>query len=212
MLTAYDYPTAALQDEAGIDVILVGDSVGTNVLGYRSPQEVTMADMVHHARAVRRGVERAFLLVDMPFMSYQPRVETAVANAGRLVQQVVAGQAPGLQDLRHLGFGIPLLPLTQVGGDREDLAQQVIGVGEPIESAGQHHPAGDCGRIGGILHLELVISVTADVGDHHQQHGENQQHQQGHDADRATLVTVEATESNPNPRADPVAGGVIGWH
>ena len=112
MLTAYDHPTAVQQDCAGIDIVFVGDSVGTNVLGYRSPQEVTMADMVHHARAVRRGVEHAFLLVDMPFMSYQPRVETAVANAGRLVQQ---GGADGVK----LEGGSPVLPqiegITQAG-------------------------------------------------------------------------------------------------
>ena len=84
MLTAYDYPTAALQDEAGLDVILVGDSVGTNVLGYRGPQQVTMDDILHHLRAVRRAVRRAFLLADLPFMSYQPSVETAAMdNAAR---------------------------------------------------------------------------------------------------------------------------------
>ena len=77
MLTAYDYPTAALQDEAGLDVILVGDSVGTNVLGYRGPQQVTMDDILHHLRAVRRAVRRAFLLADLPFMSFQPSVEIA---------------------------------------------------------------------------------------------------------------------------------------
>ena len=103
MLTAYDHPTAVLQDQAGIDIVFVGDSVGTNVLGYRSSQEVTMADMVHHTKAVRRGVKRAFLLADMPFMSYQPRVETAVANAGRLVQQ---GGAEGVK----LEGGTPVLP------------------------------------------------------------------------------------------------------
>ena len=106
MLTAYDHPTAVLQDQAGIDIVFVGDSVGTNVLGYRSPQEVTMGDMVHHTKAVRRGVERAFLLADMPFMSYQPRVDTAVANAGRLVQE---GGAEGVK----LEGGTPVLPQIQ---------------------------------------------------------------------------------------------------
>jgi 3-methyl-2-oxobutanoate hydroxymethyltransferase len=121
MLTAYDYPTAVLQDQAGIDIVFVGDSVGTNVLGYRSQQEVTMADMLHHARAVRRGVERAFLLVDMPFMSYQASVKTAMTNAGRLVQeagaegikleggtrilpQMEAVAQAGIPVMGHLGF------------------------------------------------------------------------------------------------------------
>lgn len=70
MLTCYDYPTAVLEEQAGIDVVFVGDSVGTNVLGYGSETEVTMQDMVHHLRAVRRGVHRAYLLVDMPYQSY----------------------------------------------------------------------------------------------------------------------------------------------
>lgn len=69
MITAYDYPTALIEDEAGIDAILVGDSVGTNVLGYASEQKVTMADMLHHAAAVARGVRSAYLLADLPFGS-----------------------------------------------------------------------------------------------------------------------------------------------
>ena len=103
MLTAYDHPTALLQDAAGIDVVFVGDSVGTNVLGYRSPQQVTMDDILHHLRAVRRAVRRAFLLADLPFMSYQPSVEIAVKNAGRLVQE---GGAEGVK----LEGGLPVLP------------------------------------------------------------------------------------------------------
>src|SRR5919108_4385058 len=71
MLTGYDYPTACMEDQAGIDSILVGDSVGTNVLGYASEREVTMADMVHHLKAVRRGVAQAYLLVDLPYQSYE---------------------------------------------------------------------------------------------------------------------------------------------
>ena len=67
LLTCYDYPTALIEDEAGVDIIFVGDSVGTNVLGYTSENDVTMEDMVHHLRAVRRGVTSAYLLVDMPF-------------------------------------------------------------------------------------------------------------------------------------------------
>ena len=70
MLTCYDYPTAVMQDEAGIDLIFVGDSVGTNILGYESEKEVTMEDMVHHAKAVRRGVRRGLVVVDLPYASY----------------------------------------------------------------------------------------------------------------------------------------------
>jgi 3-methyl-2-oxobutanoate hydroxymethyltransferase len=80
MLTGYDYPTACLEEQAGIDIILVGDSVGTNVLGYTSEREVTMADMVHHLKAVRRGVKQAYLLVDLPYQSYETP-QQALVNA-----------------------------------------------------------------------------------------------------------------------------------
>ena len=80
VLTCYDYPTACLQDDAGIDIVFVGDSVGTNVLGYKSETEVTMADMRHHLKAVRRGVTDAYLLVDMPYAADRD-VEQAVINA-----------------------------------------------------------------------------------------------------------------------------------
>lgn len=71
MLTAYDYPTAVLEDQAGIDVILIGDSLGTNVLGYQNETEVTVDDMLHHLKAVRRGVRQAYVLVDMPYHSHE---------------------------------------------------------------------------------------------------------------------------------------------
>ncbi len=71
MLTCYDYPTARMQDAAGIDVIFVGDSVGTNVLGYEHERQVTLADMMHHLKAVRRGVSQGYLLVDLPYMTYE---------------------------------------------------------------------------------------------------------------------------------------------
>src|SRR6266540_3008731 len=84
MLTCYDYPTACLEDRAGIDIIFVGDSVGTNVLGYTSEREVTMADMVHHLKAVRRGVAQAYLLVDLPYQSYETP-QQAFVNARTLL-------------------------------------------------------------------------------------------------------------------------------
>ena len=80
VLTCYDYPTACLQEDAGIDIVFVGDSVGTNILGYKSETEVTMADMRHHLKAVRRGVTDAYLLVDMPYAADRD-VKQAVANA-----------------------------------------------------------------------------------------------------------------------------------
>jgi 3-methyl-2-oxobutanoate hydroxymethyltransferase len=84
MLTCYDYPTAVLEDKAGIDIILVGDSVGTNILGYESELEVTMDDIIHHLKAVRRGVSQAYLLADMPHASYESP-EQALSNAQRLL-------------------------------------------------------------------------------------------------------------------------------
>ena len=87
VLTAYDFPTARLADEAGVDVLLVGDSLGTVVLGYDSTLPVTVEDVLHHTRAVTRARPRALVVADMPFMSYQVSVEAAVANAGRFVQE-----------------------------------------------------------------------------------------------------------------------------
>jgi 3-methyl-2-oxobutanoate hydroxymethyltransferase len=87
MLTAYDYPTALLVDRAGLDVILVGDSLGMVVLGYQSTLPVTMEDMLHHCKAVARGAQSALLIGDMPFMSYQVSPEEALRNAGRFLQE-----------------------------------------------------------------------------------------------------------------------------
>src|SRR5262245_6934006 len=85
MLTGYDYPTACLEDQAGIDIVLVGDSVGTNVLGYASEREVTMEDMVHHLKAVRRGVAQAYLLVDLPYQSYET-AQQAMENTATMLR------------------------------------------------------------------------------------------------------------------------------
>jgi 3-methyl-2-oxobutanoate hydroxymethyltransferase len=87
MLTAYDWPTAVLLDRAGIDVLLVGDSVGNNILGYPDTIPVTMDEMIHHTRAVRRGVKRALLVGDMPFLSYQISGVQALTNAGRFLKE-----------------------------------------------------------------------------------------------------------------------------
>lgn len=86
MLTAYDYPSARLAEEAEVDVILVGDSLGMVVLGYDSTVPVTMADMIHHTRAVRRGAKNTFVVTDMPYMTYQISPAQALENAARLVQ------------------------------------------------------------------------------------------------------------------------------
>jgi 3-methyl-2-oxobutanoate hydroxymethyltransferase len=116
MLTAYDYPTAALVDEAGIDAILVGDSLGMVVLGYTDTLSVTLDDMIHHGRAVARGVKRAMVIIDLPFMTYQISREQAMESAGRAVRETgaqavkleggaeVAGAVRGIT-----GAGVPVL-------------------------------------------------------------------------------------------------------
>jgi 3-methyl-2-oxobutanoate hydroxymethyltransferase len=116
MLTAYDYPVARLVDEAGIDVILVGDSLGMVVLGYDSTVPVTMDEMIHHTKAARRGTRYAFLIGDMPFMSYQVSKEEAIRNAGRFMKEagcdavkLEGGYSSGEATEAILGAGIPVL-------------------------------------------------------------------------------------------------------
>jgi len=87
MLTAYDFPTARLAEEAGVDVVLVGDSVGMTKLGYESTLPVTIDEMVHHTKAVKRGLSRALLVADMPYLSYEVDLKEAVRNAGRLLKE-----------------------------------------------------------------------------------------------------------------------------
>ena len=114
MLTAYDFPTAQILDRAGTPVLLVGDSVGNNVLGYPDTLPVTMDEMLHHTRAVARGVERAMVVGDLPFLSYQVSLEEGVRNAGRLVKEggahAVKLEGPQL-DLVHrlVEIGIPVM-------------------------------------------------------------------------------------------------------
>lgn len=112
MLTAYDYPAAKLADEAGVDMILVGDSLGMVVLGYESTVPVTLEDMVHHTKAVTRGAKHAFVVTDMPFLTYHGTVEEALRNAGRIMQE-------GLAKAVKIEGGAELAPLirrcTQAG-------------------------------------------------------------------------------------------------
>jgi 3-methyl-2-oxobutanoate hydroxymethyltransferase len=115
MLTAYDYPTALAMDNAGIDSILVGDSLGMVMLGYENTLPVTMADMLHHCRAVARGARYAFLVGDMPFMSYQVSVEGAVRNAGRFLQEA------GMDAVKLEG-----------GQERIDAIRAIVSAGIPV--------------------------------------------------------------------------------
>ena len=104
MLTAYDYPMAKLLDEAGVDIVLVGDSLGMVVLGYVSTTPVTMEEMIHHAKAARRGVKQALLIGDMPFLSFRGSTADAVTNAARFIQEagcdaVKVEWKPGIEDV-----------------------------------------------------------------------------------------------------------------
>ena len=115
MLTAYDYPTALAIDQAGIDCILVGDSLGMVVLGYSKTLPVTMEDMLHHCRAVSRGARYALLVGDMPFMSYQADVSDAVRNAGRFLQE------SGMDAVKLEG-----------GRERAEVVRQIVLAGIPV--------------------------------------------------------------------------------
>ncbi|GAC1584047.1 MAG: 3-methyl-2-oxobutanoate hydroxymethyltransferase [Candidatus Dormibacteria bacterium] len=131
MLTAYDFPTAQVVDQAGVPVILVGDSVANNVLGYPDTLPMTMDEMLHHTRAVRRGVTNALLVGDMPFMSYQVSLEEGVRNAGRFLKEAGAAavklEGPAIDlTARLTAAGIPVMAhvgltpqsVNQMGGYR----------------------------------------------------------------------------------------------
>ena len=115
MLTAYDYPTALAMDRAGIDTILVGDSLGMVVLGYENTLPVTMDVMLHHCKAVARGAKYALLIGDMPFMSYQASVADAVRNAGRFLQEA------GMDAVKLEG-----------GRERREAVEGIVGAGIPV--------------------------------------------------------------------------------
>jgi 3-methyl-2-oxobutanoate hydroxymethyltransferase len=115
MLTAYDYPTALALDQAGVDAILVGDSLGMVVLGYENTLPVTMEDMLHHCKAVRRGAQYALLVGDMPFMSYQVSIPEAVRNAGRFLQEA------GMDAIKLEG-----------GRERLDTIRAIVTAGIPV--------------------------------------------------------------------------------
>jgi len=156
MLTAYDYPTALWVDRSGIDMILVGDSLGMVVLGYDSTLPVTMEDMLHHTKAVSRAVKRAMVIGDMPFMSYQVSAEEAMKNAGRFMKEAGAhgvklegGQEVAEAVRRITASGIPLvghLGLTpqsvhQLGGYKvqgkdEKAAIRMMNDAKALEEAG----------------------------------------------------------------------------
>lgn len=156
VLTAYDYAISSILDECGIDIILVGDSLGMVVLGYDTTLPVTMEDMLHHTKAVARAAQNSLVIADMPFLSYQVSPEAALANAGRFLQEAGA-QAVKMEGGRETAetvhkltsSGIPVMAhvgltpqsIHQIGGfkvqgKKEDSAQRIIDDARILEEAG----------------------------------------------------------------------------
>lgn len=179
MLTAYDYSTAKLQDEAGIHGILVGDSLGNVILGYEDTISVTMEDMIHHGAAVAIGAKNALVVVDMPFMSYQTSVYDAVVNAGRLMKegranavkleggvsvcpQIKAITDAGIPVMAHLGLtpqSINAFGGFKVQGKNEAAARKLIDDAKAVEEAGAFALVLECvpAKLAKIISEQLTI-------------------------------------------------------
>ena len=179
MLTAYDYSTAKLQDEAGIHGILVGDSLGNVILGYEDTISVTMEDMIHHGAAVARGAKNALVVVDMPFMSYQTSVYDAVVNAGRLMKegranavkleggvsvcpQIKAITDAGIPVMAHLGLtpqSINAFGGFKVQGKNEAAARKLSDDAKAVEEAGAFALVLECvpAKLAKIISEQLTI-------------------------------------------------------
>lgn len=158
MLTCYDFPTAVMQDRAGIDIILVGDSLGMTMLGYESTLPVTMEDMIRHAQAVRRGSPNAWLIGDMPYMTYQPSIEAAIRNAGRfmaeascnavkleggieMADRIAALVRSGIPTMGHLGLtpqSASALGGFRVQGKGALQARKIVDDARALEDAGAY--------------------------------------------------------------------------
>ena len=175
MLTAYDHPMARLVDSAGIDAVLVGDSVGMVMLGYNSTVSVTMDEMIHHSKAAHRGVTRAFLIGDMPFMSYQVSDEDAARNAGRFVKEAgceavkIEGGAEVCPRLRAIiDAGIPVLghlgltpqSASKLGGYRVQ-GKDAQSAGKLLDDAVLLEKAGCFAVILECVPVELAKKVTS---------------------------------------------------
>ena len=156
MLTCYDYTTACLMEAAGVDTVLIGDSLGMTMLGYDDTLPVTMEDMIHHTRAVSRGLKNTFLIADMPFLSYQTSIYDAVMNAGRLMkeghaqavkleggakvcEQIEAITKADIPVVAHLGLtpqSVNAFGGFKVQGKNEAQAKQILEDALAVEKAG----------------------------------------------------------------------------
>ncbi|SCY66533.1 3-methyl-2-oxobutanoate hydroxymethyltransferase [Alkaliphilus peptidifermentans] len=156
MLTAYDYSTAKLLDEAGVDSILVGDSLGMVVLGYENTLQVTVDDIIHHAKAVSRGAKKALVIADMPFLSYHISIEDTIKNAGRMIQEanahavkleggkevidkvtaLVKAQIPVVGHLGLTPQSVNMMGGFKVQGKEEGQAREIIEDAKLLQEAG----------------------------------------------------------------------------
>lgn len=179
MLTAYDYHTACTMDEAGIDMILVGDSLGNVMLGYENTLAVTVEDMIHHGKAVCRGAKDAFVVIDMPFMSYQASVEDAVRNAGRIMKEtncqavkmeggseyadrIKAIVTAGIPVVAHIGLtpqSVNALGGYKVQGKTVESAQKLLDDAKAVAEAGAFAITLEC--VPAALAKKITESVTA---------------------------------------------------
>lgn len=179
MLTAYDYSTAKLVDEAGINSILIGDSLGMVMLGYDDTLSVTMEDMIHHTAAVARGAKNALVIADMPFMSYEVSIEQAVVNAGRLMkegranavkleggvrvaEQIRAITKAGIPVCAHIGLtpqSVNAFGGFKVQGKTEEGAQQMIDDALAIQEAGAFAVVLECvpAKLAALISEKLTI-------------------------------------------------------
>ncbi len=144
MITAYDYPTALLADKAGIDMILVGDSVGMVMLGYENPVPVTVDDIIHHTRPVVRGAKNPFVVADMPFMSYHISPEETKRNAARLIQE-------GGADAIKLEGGKEVAPMVKA----------LVDVGIPVQAHIGLMP--QRASVGGAFKVQAKDALTAEA-------------------------------------------------
>lgn len=177
-LTAYDYLFARIVDEAGVDLVLVGDSVGQVFAGHESTLPVTLDDMIYHARAVRRGVKHALLVVDMPFMSFQVSAQETLRNAGRLLKETAAeavklegGDEETAEHVRTLvRAGIPVLghigltpqSVHVLGGYRVQ-GRESVAAERLHEEAGRLEEAGAFGLVLEVVPATLAAAITSIV-------------------------------------------------
>ncbi|HIT98882.1 MAG: 3-methyl-2-oxobutanoate hydroxymethyltransferase [Anaerovoracaceae bacterium] len=179
MLTCYDYSTAKLMEKSGINTILVGDSLGNTMLGYKDTLAVTMEDMIHHGAAVVRGCEDIFVVIDMPFMSYQTSVYDAVVNAGRLIketggnavkleggaavtEQIKAITDAGIPVVAHIGMtpqSVNAFGGFKVQGKSEDKARQILQDAFDVQEAGAFAVVLECvpAKLAALISGKLTI-------------------------------------------------------